>query len=98
MFDIAQLNSRCSNVLGKFNQEEWRNEELVNGAMKLLESLSEKDIKIVAESIPDLNYVMSITKEQLLANQNGEIRNVKRIASETTHHYDKVLCYYEGKL
>ena len=95
---VSQLSSRLSKIETEYTVASRRRAEGANKAYRALSEISDADVELVKAIVPEILVVKTYTEQDLVANLNGEVETVRRVADDLRNYIEHRLAFYEEQL
>lgn len=96
--NISELYKRYTSLEQEVSYIQRKRKEEAEQAVRVLQTLTDSDIELLKDDIPDILEVKSFTVDGILANKNGELQRLQRLYSSVTELLDKWIRHYEDGL
>lgn len=96
--DITELYKRYTSLEQEVSYIQRKRKEEAEQAVRALQTLTDSDVELLKDEVPDIVEVRHFTVAAILENSNGELQRLQRVYSAVTGLLDKWLKYYEDGL
>lgn len=96
--DVANLYKRYGELEHEVSYQQRKRQEEAEKAVSDLSKITETDITLLKEYVPELAIVVKYTVTDLLQNAHGEVATLQRVYNDLTHLLDGWLKHFEDAL